>query len=276
MSRRRFLGGVFFAGAGTAGYAHFVEAEWLQTSHITVPLSGGTRPPLKLLHLSDLHASPVVSLDYINRAISQALLWRPDVICLTGDFVTARCDQPEEYARVLRRLSDAAPCFASLGNHDGGRWAYEEEGGYADVGWISEVLQDGRIPLLHNRAEALQVRDWPLNFVGLGDMWANYFQPELAFRNLAAGTPTILLSHNPDSKDRLGSYPWHLMLSGHTHGGQLRVPFLGTPFAPVQDQRYVAGLGRWNDRWIHVTKGIGTVYGLRINCPPEVSFLTLT
>ena len=107
-------------------------------------------------------------------------------------------------------------------------------------------------------------------------MWANYFEPETAFRNLTPGLPTILLSHNPDSKDRLTSYPWHLMLSGHTHGGQLRVPFLGTPFAPVRDQRYVAGLGRWDDRWIHVTKGIGTVYGLRINCPPEVSFLTLT
>jgi predicted MPP superfamily phosphohydrolase len=88
---------------------------------------------------------------------------------------------------------------------------------------------------------------------------------------------TVLLSHNPDVKEEVAPRHWQLMLSGHTHGGQLRVPWLGaTPFAPVRDKRFVAGLHRWNDRWIHVTKGVGNVYGMRINCPPEISFLTLT
>jgi len=276
MSRRRFLGGVSFAAAGTLGYAKFIEAERLQASHLTVPVSKGTRAPLKLLHLSDLHASHVVSLQYIESAIFRALQWKPDLICLTGDFVTARFERAQEYVRVLRRLSSAAPCHAVLGNHDGGVWA-GGYGGYADCGWISEVLRESQIDILHNTSTTVQAREWKINLVGVGDCWAEQLDSEAAFRGVDQSRPTVLLSHNPDTKDELIRHDWQLMLSGHTHGGQLRVPWLGaTPFAPVKDKRFVEGLHHWEDRWLHITKGIGTVYGLRINCPPEVSLLTLT
>jgi predicted MPP superfamily phosphohydrolase len=275
ISRRRFLGGVSLAAAGTYSYAHFIEAERLQTSHATVPLSNGTREPLKLLHLSDLHASRLVTLDYIGRAISRALTWKPDVICVTGDFITQRFTRATDYIKLLRQLSDAAPCFATLGNHDGGRWS-GEHGGYSDITWISDALRESRIQLLHNTATQVRIRDWPLQFVGVGDTWAANLDVETAFRAVDSKVPTVLLSHNPDEKEKVASRHWELMLSGHTHGGQLRVPWLGaTPFAPVRDKRFVSGLHRWNERWIHVTKGIGNVYGMRINCPPEISFLTL-
>lgn len=277
MSRRRFLGGVSFAAAGTLSYARLFEAERLQASHHTVPLAGGSRRPLKLLHLSDLHASAVVGLDYIESAIDRALAWRPEVICVTGDFITQRFEPADDYARVLKKISDAAPCFATLGNHDGGKWA-AGDGGHADIGWISAVLRNGKITLLHNTSARWSAGEWTLQFVGVGDTWAENFAPERAFRAVAAGEnqPTILLSHNPDTKDALAAHRWDLLLSGHTHGGQLRVPWLGaTPFAPVRDKRFVAGLHRWNERWIHVTKGIGSVFGVRINCPPEISCLTL-
>ena len=276
LSRRRFLGGVSIAAAGTFSYAHFIEAELLQTSHATVPLSNSSREPLKLLHLSDLHASRVVTLDYIGHALSRALTWKPDVICVTGDFVTQRFARATDYIRLLRQLSDAAPCFATLGNHDGGRWS-GEHGGYSDITWISDALRESRIQLLHNTATQVRIRDWPLQFVGIGDTWAANLDVETAFRAVDSKMPTVLLSHNPDEKEAVAARHWGLMLSGHTHGGQLRVPWLGaTPFAPVRDKRFVSGLHRWNERWIHVTKGIGNVYGMRINCPPEISFLTLT
>jgi hypothetical protein len=277
LSRRRFLGGVSLAAVGTLGYARFIEAERLQTSYVTVPLSHGTRAPLKLLHLSDLHASLVVSLDYINRAITRALTWQPDVIFLTGDFITQRFSKAQDYVKVLRQLSDAAPCFATLGNHDGGRWAGEEGGGYPDIEWISDVLSASQLHLLHNATVQHRIGDWSLQIVGLGDTWAADLDVKKAFAGATSDKTTLLLSHNPDSKEEAATHSWDLMLSGHTHGGQLRVPWLGaTPFAPVRDKRFVAGLHRWDERWIHVTKGIGNVFGLRINCPPEVSFLTLT
>ncbi len=83
------------------------------------------------------------------------------------------------------------------------------------------------------------------------------------------------MSHNPDTKVMLQNYSWDVMLSGHTHGGQIWLPIIGAPFAPVEDKRFIAGLYRWDNRWIHITKGIGNVHGLRFNCRPEVSLLTI-
>jgi predicted MPP superfamily phosphohydrolase len=274
MSRRRFIGGVSLLAATGFSYAHFVEPRWLQVSRVQVPLWNGARAPLKLLHISDLHASPLVSLRFISEAIETALQFKPDLICVTGDFVTATFDEMLTYTRILRRLSSAAPCFAVLGNHDGGVWA-REHGGHKDLVWVSELLRESEITLLQNCSSYFARGDWELNLVGVGDLWSGPFEPDVAFAGLRDKSPVLLLAHNPDSKDELISQRWDLMLAGHTHGGQFRMPWIGTPFAPVKDKRFVAGLHRWNDRWLHVTKGIGNVLGMRINCPPEVSFLTL-
>jgi predicted MPP superfamily phosphohydrolase len=102
--------------------------------------------------------------------------------------------------------------------------------------------------------------------------------------NLAAAFPPaetggeatrILLSHNPDTKEFLKFHPWDLLLCGHTHGGQVVLPGLGAPWTPVRDKRFIAGMYSWDNRWIHITRGVGNVHGLRFNCPPEVSLVTL-
>ncbi|MCV4655473.1 phosphodiesterase, partial [Escherichia coli] len=80
---------------------------------------------------------------------------------------------------------------------------------------------------------------------------------------------------NPDSKEVMRDEPWDLMLCGHTHGGQLRVPLVGEPFAPVEDKRYVAGLNAFGERHIYTTRGVGSLYGLRLNSRPEVTMLEL-
>lgn len=275
MSRRRFFGGVSIAGASLFGYAHYFEAERIETNHVSVPVLGGGRSPFKLLHLSDLHASGVVPLSYIDSALQLALSFQPDVICLTGDFITTQFDAAQDYSKVLRRLSSAAPTFAIAGNHDGGRWALEN-GGHPDLSWLSQVLSDAGVRFLQNEAAPVAIRDWKVNIVGVGDGWAGLLDPVAAFGSIKQEGVNILLSHNPDTKADVAAHPWQLMLSGHTHGGQLDLPLIGTPFAPVRDKRFVAGLRRWNDRWVHVTKGIGNLYGMRINCRPEASFLTLT
>lgn len=84
-----------------------------------------------------------------------------------------------------------------------------------------------------------------------------------------------MLCHNPDAKDKLRASAWDLMLCGHTHGGQLRLPGIGRPFAPVRDVRYVEGLRPWEGRLIHITRGIGNLHGLRFNCRPEINLLNL-
>jgi predicted MPP superfamily phosphohydrolase len=280
LTRRSFLGAFGLAtvsGIGGAGYARCIEPQWLGVGRQEVRLGQAAgRAPLKILHLSDLHASGVVSLDFIQQAVALGLSLKPDLICLTGDFITHKFERFAEYARVLAPLAQAAPTFACLGNHDGGMWAGRRRG-YADTTAVRELLQASGVELLHNDVRPLRVGDWNLRLVGLGDLWAKEIQPVMAFSQTpgTAAATTVLLSHNPDSKDQLTEFAWDLMLCGHTHGGQLKLPFVGTPFAPVRDLRFVEGLHRWESRWIHVTRGVGNLHGVRFNCPPEVSLLTL-
>ncbi|MBI5388515.1 MAG: phosphodiesterase YaeI [Verrucomicrobia bacterium] len=267
-TRRRFLAALALLGLGGSAYARFVEPNWLDTGRVTVPLSrNGIRQPLRLLHLSDLHASLFVSLEFIAEAIQAGVRLRPDLICVTGDFVTRKFNRLDHYAEILSALPKCAPTFACLGNHDGGRWS-AGNGGFATTREVSALLTKSGIELLSDKTRRLRVGDWPIQLVGLGDLWGGAFWPLRAFAR-AADDPadaTIVLAHNPDAKDQIRGRPWDLMLSGHTHGGQLRLPALGTPFAPVKDMRFVAGLYAWEDRWLHITKGVGNVFGLRFNC----------
>lgn len=278
-SRRWFLRvlGLGATGAlGGAAYARFVEPRWLAVERHEVPLGLASGTPLRLLQLSDLHASAEVPLDFIARAVALGLAERPDLVCLTGDFVTHQFGDLQGYAKILARLSQSAPAFACLGNHDGGNWV-ASRGGYPTTREVAGLLAAGRVELLHNRARRVTVAGQELRLVGLGDWWADDMEPDAAFAGVPAEPrrPTLLLSHNPDTKDHLSGHRWDLMLSGHTHGGQFRAPLLGAPFAPVRDKRYVAGLHRWRDHWLHITRGVGNLHHLRFNCRPEVSLLTL-
>lgn len=268
---------VGLAGLGGVSYVHWIEPRWLGVGRHEVKLSKTAgQAPLKILQLSDFHASPVVSLSFISHAIQLGLSQKPDLICLTGDFITHKFDAFAEFKEVLKTLAENAPAFACLGNHDGGIWAARRRG-YEDTTAVRDLLVKSGVELLHNAAKSVRIKEWDLTLVGLGDSWAKEIQPSVAFpqSSSAASTTTLVLSHNPDTKEELKEFAWDLMLCGHTHGGQVRLPFLGTPFAPVKDMRFVEGPHRWNDRWIHITRGVGNLHGVRFNCPPEVSLLTL-
>jgi predicted MPP superfamily phosphohydrolase len=276
-SRRKFL---TLTGASVATayvYARWFEPHWLAIRRHEVRF-GGTRR-IRLLQLSDFHASEEVSLDFIGQAVRAGLALKPDLICLTGDFITWRYEQFGRYAEVLKPLADAAPTYAVLGNHDGGRWV--GTAGYSDTSHVRELLAKSRIELLHNQSVQTQICGESIALVGVGDLWAEELDSARAFSSVAANqTDTrpkiILLAHNPDSKDRIARERWDLMLSGHTHGGQCDLVFFGTPFAPVRDRRFVRGLHRWNDRWIHISAGVGNLHGVRFNCRPDIALLTLT
>jgi predicted MPP superfamily phosphohydrolase len=257
-------------------YAFGVEPNWLERTFHRVKLPcRNLTSGVRILHLSDLHASPAVPFSLIESAVEMGLDAKPDVICLTGDFVTDATPFDEaEYARILRRLSSAAPVFASLGNHDGGAWA-ASAGGLEDSSAVRSLLSAAGVPLLHNRSEVVRVRDQSIRFAGVGDLWSDGVNAELAFANVPADDPAILLAHNPDTKDVLADRPWDLMLSGHTHGGQVVLPMLGERFVPVRDKRFLAGLKQWNGQQVYVTRGVGSIRGVRVNCRPEVTVLDL-
>jgi predicted MPP superfamily phosphohydrolase len=277
LTRRKFLSSLSLIGA-TPVYAFGVEPKWLErTFHqIRLPrrdLGSGIR----ILHLSDFHASPVVPFSLIEKAIEDGLAAQPDLICLTGDFVTdAHAFDKQEYSRILSRLSVAAPTFACLGNHDGGNWAVSKGGGFRDTRVVRELLDASGVSLLHNRSELALVRGQSMRIVGVPDLWSREVDGQLAFQDVQPEEATILLAHNPDTKDVLADRPWDLMLSGHTHGGRVLVPLVGTRFIPVQDKRFIAGLKQWNGRHVYVTRGVGSLAGVRFNCRPEVTVLKVT
>ena len=280
ISRRRFIQLAGCGGAlatGGSSYMHFVEPGWFEVHEETVPirLPPGSRP-LRLLHLSDFHASSAVPWSLIEEGIDLGLALAPDLICLTGDFITDKLPDLARYIRLLKRLSRAAPVYAVPGNHDGGDWAVRQMG-FDNLPQVRTMLEDAGIILLENRSTTLSLANQTrLELIGVGDFWGDDFSPVLAFDKARGNLPTIVLSHNPDSKTKLLPYTWDLLLCGHTHGGQLRIPITGwTPFAPVRDKRYVKGLHLWSQRYLHVTTGVGNLHGARFNCRPQVSLLRL-
>jgi len=261
--------------------------------------------PIKILHLSDFHASKVVPYRFIENAIDLSVSLAPDIICLTGDYCTHRIPASmENYRRILAKLPAAAPTFACFGNHDC-CYSAGSPREYIDFLHVGELLDAAGIRALFNEKQQVTIRGQQLTIAGLGDVSSCTMHPEVVLqkkyryrakseRQQAAvllngngsganvdnpseppDSPIILLSHNPDTKDFLKDYQWDLLLSGHTHGGQFKIPGLGAPFAPVRDIRFAEGLHQWESRWVHVTRGVGNVHGLRINCPPQVSLLEL-
>lgn len=278
LNRRQFtLGGLAVLGGAGFGYGFGVEPRWPEVRTVSVTLARPLPAPVRILHLSDFHRSSFVSLSLLEEAIRLGLGHAPDLVCLTGDFVTS--GDPEGldgYVEVLRLLPSRAPTLAVLGNHDGGNWS-RAHGGEATVQRVSELLESAGIEVLHNRSSILETEGGPFRLVGAGDLWSGECDSVAAFEGPSQVTAaaTILLAHNPDTKDLTTDLDWDLMLSGHTHGGQVVVPLLGPPLVPVRDRRYTAGLNLWQGRPIYTTRGVGSVYGLRLNCRPEVTVLNV-
>jgi predicted MPP superfamily phosphohydrolase len=277
VSRRGFL---YTSVAGVAvlpGYGKLFESHWLEVTDKEVPFQGkGLTQDLRVLHLSDLHVGDDSDFSLAEQAIGLGLARQPDVVFLTGDFVTrGRLPNMRQYGEVLRPLTGVAPTFASFGNHDGGAWA-AMEGGVDNPDAVRRLLKSAGITPLRNDATSAELAGRQCNIVGIGDLWSSDVDPDAAFAGISnPGLPTIVLSHNPDTTEALRGYRWDLQLSGHTHGGQVVVPILGPPYVPVSDQRFIRGLVPFEDRHVHITRGIGSIMGIRFNCRPEVSMLTL-
>lgn len=278
LTRRQFILGLGASALlGNAAYARWFEPRWLKVTHRRVPLAHSDgAAPIRVLHVSDLHLGAVIPLEFIQASLRRGLAEKPDLIAITGDFATGRLADFSDYAHVLSELPAAAPTFACLGNHDGGSWARRFTSAEGADRTLA-LLQLANIPCLLNEGRELRVRGRSVQLIGVGDLWNEMCLPVDAFRATPArgSAMRLVLNHNPDAKTQLQPFDWDVMLSGHTHGGQIRIPFTGAPFAPVKDKRYIDGLYRWERRWLHVSCGVGNLFGVRFNCRPEISVLTI-
>jgi len=258
----------------------WLEPFWFEITEKNIQL-GLFDSPLRILHLSDFHASEEVPFRMIERAVDVGLEQGVHVAFLTGDFITSRLPDETEYQRILKKLTSRVLTFACIGNHDGGNWAARTSHGYHDFIRIQTLLTRSGVHFLFNQQASVEAYGKRFIVAGLGDYWSNDCRPEqmlgLKRKGSESREPIFVLSHNPDSKEMCLAYDWDLMCCGHTHGGQLVVPVLDwRPFLPVRDHSCAEGLWTQGTQHVHVTRGVGNLHGMRFNCRPEISVLSVS
>ena len=220
----------------------------------------------RILQLSDIHHSLFVPLDHVAAVVELSNRLKPDLIALTGDFVSYSRSSIEPVAEILGGLRARAGVVAVLGNHDF----------RVGAGAVERALRRQRIQVLRNRHRLLQRRGARIYVAGVDDYGygANLGQ---ALRGIPENVPTILLAHNPRLVTAAACRGVGLVLSGHTHGGQVNLPLLGTVYGRSPEQmRFKMGWDRLGDTQIYVSRGIGTiVLPVRWRCPAEVPLLEL-
>jgi predicted MPP superfamily phosphohydrolase len=279
MNRRRFLmsGAVAAAGAavGVVGYTLRIEPHWLELvqrdlaiARLPAALNGRT-----LAQISDIHIGPDVSDEYLIHSFARLRALSPDIVVVTGDFLTYKTARGEEQFTQLRNVLTHLPhgrlaTVGILGNHDYGRgWAQPDV-----ANRVVKEASDAGITILRNEVHTVA----GLDIIGVDDLWARHSNTG---RALAArrSDAAIALCHNPDGLDLLpwGDYAgW--VLAGHTHGGQCKPPFLPPPLLPVANRRYVAGEVIVNSRRsLYISRGVGHLTQARFNVRPEITLFTL-
>ncbi len=281
-TRRRLLiagSGLFIGGSAGAAYARFFEPFWPAIERLTLDLPGlhDDLVGCSAVQLSDLHVGRDVPAEYLRRQMHAAMSLRPDLILLTGDYVTAGSLRfREDLAALLAILEAPLGVYAVLGNHDCGSYSPQRRKvgpGLADR--VHEVLAETGIVVLRNERAVVARGAGRFQLVGVDDLWSGLCDVERAFAGCDERLPTVTLAHNPDTIELLRERPTHWVLCGHTHGGQVRVPFFGPLILPVRDRRYDAGLIQVGDQRLYVNRGIGFLEPVRFNCRPEITLFTL-
>ncbi len=276
MKRRKFL--KTLAGFGAAGlftgiYAWQIEPFWLEfvkvrmaVKNLPEALSGKT-----IMQISDMHVGNRFSRQYLVDSLKEAQAFKPDFVVFTGDFVSY---ETKEQFQQLRNVIQHAPkgkiaTVGILGNHDYGKNFQESD--VADQ--IAIILQENGIQVLRNEKASFE----GLTITGLDDLWGTNYNPAEILETLNHSEANIVLCHNPDVCDNpvWNNYnSW--ILSGHTHGGQVKPPFLPAPILPVKNKRYSAGeIALSGERTLYINRALGHLKQIRFNVRPEITVFTM-
>lgn len=259
-------------------YGYRIEPLWLEVNHFSVAirdLSPAFRG-FRIVQLSDLHASRQVTPAYLAEAASLAQAENPDVVVLTGDFVHRGYRFVQGVARILGRLSAPHGVYAVLGNHD---FSVRNALGFRRYrhlhSAVGRALAAQGIRVLHNEAVQFVLEGGALHLVGVDDLWSRCLDLDRAFAGLSPSIPRVVLAHNPRTVERLNGRRCDLMLSGHTHGGQVHISGLGRPTLGRRARRFAAGMYTYGESQVYVNKGVGFGFRFRYGVRPEVAVIDL-
>ena len=284
-TRRRFLKSSLLAAGALAVYSGEIERHWVEETRIDIGLAGlpAAFEGLRIVQLSDIHMDEFTEPLYLRHVVDKVNRMAPEIVLMTGDFVSEAPRSKHfaigaawQCAEILDRL-ECRQRYAVMGNHD------------VIIGAkpVTEALSSRGIQVLHNTFLPLE-RDMRGNrgriwLAGLADPLVGHPEPDRAIPELIRGVanePVLLMCHGPDYVDHLAADPVGksigLVLSGHTHGGQVRLPGLPPAQLPPMGQKYVEGWFRFGAMQLYVNRGIGTVgVPFRLFCPPEITQITL-
>ena len=277
MNRRKFIKRTFLgtAGAGflTGLYTWQIEPFWLEFVKRKMPIANlpNNLVGKTLMQISDIHVGNRFDYAYIIDSFKKAQKFNPDYVVYTGDYVSYENEEQfEQLDEVLKyTVKGKIGTVGILGNHDYGKnWAEQIVADH-----ISGQLTNAGIQILKND----QVDISGLNIIGFDDYWALNFAPEKVMNNYDQGKANLLLCHNPDVCDLdvwNGYTGW--ILSGHTHGGQCKPPFLNAPLLPVKNKKYSQGKIDLNDgRTLYINRAVGHLWQVRFNVRPEITIFEL-
>lgn len=224
--------------------------------------------------LSDFHYDPHFSVHPLRSAIGMVNGLHPELIVLAGDFVSvplfgnaaAAASAAEPCAQLLRQMKAPHGLWAVMGNHDC----------FTDSDRVTSALRTQGIQVLSNQSVAIERDGGRFWLGGVDDVLCGGADLSATLHDVPSDEASVLLAHEPDYADYVARFPIDLQISGHSHGGQVRMPFMGPVFLPAMAKKYIWGLYKIGGLTLYTNPGLGTVnVPVRWNCPPEITLLTL-
>ncbi|MGE5221642.1 MAG: metallophosphoesterase [Omnitrophica WOR_2 bacterium] len=268
LSTAVFFGAAFVGWAG-ATYSHVIEPSWVETTHLSLhlPRLGEGFQGYRLVQISDIHMDGWMNRSRLDDIVDRVNSLKPDLVVITGDFVT---HEPWKYeddlVTSLGRLSARDGVLSVLGNHD--HWA--------GVWTVQKILKKSNIQNLNNQVITLQCDGSRLHIGGIDDYYTGYARLDKVIEQLPQDGAAILLAHEPDFADiSAATGRFDLQLSGHSHGGQVVLPFIGAPYLPRYCRKYPSGLYKVGNMFQYTNRGLGSVhFKIRFNSRPEITSFT--
>ncbi|PQA91719.1 phosphoesterase [Chryseobacterium shigense] len=255
-------------------YSWQIEPFWVEFVQRKLPVKNlpQTLEGKILMQISDLHVGNRFDWNFLIDSFQKARQFNPDFVIYTGDFVNhGTMDEQDDLKKVMKHsVHGKLATFGILGNHDYGKDWKDTECSEN----ICHILQNFGISMLKNNSE----ESHGLNFIGFEDLWSPNFYPNEVMKSYDSSKANLVLCHNPDACDRNiwnGYQGW--ILSGHTHGGQCRIPGIITPVLPVQNKKYISGeIDLQDGRMLYINRAIGHSFQIRFMVRPEITVFTLT
>jgi uncharacterized protein len=250
--------------------ASSIAPDWVEVTQVklTLPRLAPEFNGYRLVQFSDIHMDKWMTPERFSPVVDLVNQQQPDMVAVTGDFVTHEADHyATDLAPILRRISAKDGVLAIRGNHD--HWA----GGPG----VDRIIRESGMVNLCNNAITLRRGAASLHFAGVDDYYVHADRLDLALRKVPADGAAILLAHEPDYADvSVKTGRFDLQISGHTHGGQIDLPVIGRLFLPRYARKYPCGLYHLGSMWLYTNRGLGmTHFHIRYNAKSEITVYTL-